>query len=173
MPSHGRRGAGRCGPAGRECNGCPARNPNWNTMLDFTKKRASYLIVGHPNFCRPAVRAAGAWNTVSAAAPNFEKRGVVSYRFRKSKESSDRLQAGCLFPCAGVLCHGRVPCGYTQCDRCESAADLRHRLQWCPAGDPHLRDRPCTGYEPFRHPVRRGRSGLLYGLQRQPCRPEH
>ena len=87
MPSHGRRGAGRCGPAGRECNGCPARNPNWNTMLDFTKKRASYLIVGPDGFCPPRSPGGRGMKNMSAAAANFEKRGVVSYRFRKIEES--------------------------------------------------------------------------------------
>ena len=41
-----------------------------------------------------------------------KKRGVVSYRFRKLEKSILGLQICSLFPRAGVLCHGRVPCGY-------------------------------------------------------------
>ena len=54
-------------------------------MLDFTKKRASYLIVGPDGFCPP--RSLGGRGMKNMSAANFEKRGVVSYRFRKIEES--------------------------------------------------------------------------------------
>ncbi len=57
------------------------------TMLDFTKKRASYLIVGPDGFCPPRSPGGRGMKNMSAAAANFEKRGVVSYRFRKIEES--------------------------------------------------------------------------------------
>ena len=58
-----------------------------HTMLDFTKKRASYLIVGPDGFCPPRSPGGRGMKNMSAAAANFEKRGVVSYRFRKIEES--------------------------------------------------------------------------------------
>jgi hypothetical protein len=56
-------------------------------MLDFTKKRASYLIVGPDGFCPPRSPGGRGMKNMSAATANFEKRGVVSYRFRKIEES--------------------------------------------------------------------------------------
>jgi len=61
-------------------------------MLDFTKKRASYLIVGPDGFCPPRSPGGRGMKNMSAAAANFEKRGVVSYRFRKIEESIVGLQ---------------------------------------------------------------------------------
>ena len=87
--------------------------------LASTAGKASYLIV------EPLVlRSPGGRGAMQHPRPHQnKKRGVVSYRFRKLEKSILGLQICSLFPRAGVLCHGRVPCGYPWCDRCESAAD--------------------------------------------------
>ena len=112
----GRYGAGNGGLC-RGTEQCPVgTDSDAIRCLASTAGKASYLIVEPLVLRSPGGRGAMQHPRPHQKQTKNKKRGVVSYRFRKLEKSILGLQICSLFPRAGVLCHGRVPCGYTQCD---------------------------------------------------------